>query len=46
MVVQIGGPLLILLLVVGLSVAIFQALTQINEATWASSLRLWSSVGL
>lgn len=30
---QIGGPLLVLLLVVGLIVAVFQALTQINEAS-------------
>ncbi len=30
---QIGGPILILLLVVGLVVAIVQALTQVNEAT-------------
>ena len=30
---QIGGPLLILLLVVGLVVAVFQALTQVNEAS-------------
>lgn len=30
---QIGGPILILLLVVGLVVAVFQALTQVNEAT-------------
>lgn len=30
---QIGGPLLVLLLVVGLVVAIFQALTQVNEAS-------------
>jgi flagellar biosynthetic protein FliQ len=29
---QIGGPLLVLLLVVGLVVAVFQALTQVNEA--------------
>jgi flagellar biosynthetic protein FliQ len=30
---QIGGPILILLLVVGLVVAVVQALTQVNEAT-------------
>ncbi len=30
---QIGGPLLILLLIVGLVVADFQALTQVNEAS-------------
>lgn len=30
---QIGGPILILLLVVGLVIAIVQALTQVNEAT-------------
>ena len=30
---QIGGPLLILLLIVGLVVAVFQALTQVNEAS-------------
>jgi flagellar biosynthetic protein FliQ len=30
---QIGGPLLVLLLVVGLVVAVFQALTQVNEAS-------------
>lgn len=30
---QIGGPLLVLLLVVGLVVAVLQALTQVNEAT-------------
>ena len=30
---QIGGPLLVLMLVVGLVVAIFQALTQVNEAS-------------
>lgn len=29
----IGGPLLLIALVVGLAVSIFQALTQINEAT-------------
>ena len=30
---QIGGPLLVLLLIVGLVVAVFQALTQVNEAS-------------
>jgi flagellar biosynthetic protein FliQ len=30
---QIGGPLLVLLLVRGLVVAVFQALTQVNEAS-------------
>ncbi|MFM7778267.1 MAG: flagellar biosynthetic protein FliQ [Alphaproteobacteria bacterium] len=30
---QIGGPLLMLMLVVGLVVAVFQALTQVNEAS-------------
>jgi flagellar biosynthetic protein FliQ len=30
---QIGGPLLVLLLVIGLVVAVFQALTQVNEAS-------------
>ena len=30
---QIGGPILMLLLVVGLVVAVVQALTQVNEAT-------------
>jgi flagellar biosynthetic protein FliQ len=30
---QIGGPLLVLMLVVGLVVAVLQALTQVNEAT-------------
>jgi flagellar biosynthesis protein FliQ len=30
---QIGGPILILMLVVGLVVAVVQALTQVNEAT-------------
>jgi flagellar biosynthetic protein FliQ len=30
---QIGGPLLVLLLAVGLVVAVFQALTQVNEAS-------------
>lgn len=29
----VGGPLLLVALVVGLAVSIFQALTQINEAT-------------
>lgn len=33
--VQIGGPLLIAMLAVGLGVALVQALTQINEATLA-----------
>ena len=32
---QIGGPLLVALLVVGLVIAVFQALTQVNEATLA-----------
>lgn len=32
---QIGAPLLLLLLVVGLVVAVFQALTQVNEASLA-----------
>ncbi len=32
---QIGGPLLVLMLVVGLAVAVLQALTQVNEATLA-----------
>jgi flagellar biosynthetic protein FliQ len=32
---QIGGPLLVLLLVVGLVVAVLQALTQVNEASLA-----------
>lgn len=32
---QVGGPLLVLMLVVGLVVAVFQALTQVNEATLA-----------
>jgi len=32
---QIGGPLLLLLLAVGLVVAVLQALTQVNEATLA-----------
>jgi flagellar biosynthetic protein FliQ len=30
---QIGGPILVLLLVIGLVVAVFQALTQVNEAS-------------
>lgn len=30
---QIGGPLLVLLLVVGLVIAVLQALTQVNEAS-------------
>jgi len=30
---QIGGPLLVLMLVVGLVIAVFQALTQVNEAS-------------
>jgi flagellar biosynthetic protein FliQ len=30
---QIGGPLLIVMLVVGLVIAVLQALTQVNEAT-------------
>ena len=30
---QVGGPLLFLLLIVGLVVAVFQALTQVNEAS-------------
>ncbi|MFN7307453.1 MAG: flagellar biosynthetic protein FliQ [Alphaproteobacteria bacterium] len=30
---QIGGPLLLLMLVIGLVVAVFQALTQVNEAS-------------
>ena len=30
---QIGGPLLILMLIIGLIVAVFQALTQVNEAS-------------
>lgn len=30
---QIGGPLLVLMLVIGLVVAVFQALTQVNEAS-------------
>jgi len=32
---QIGGPLLVLMLAIGLVVAVLQALTQINEATLA-----------
>ena len=32
---QIGGPLLVLMLVVGLVVAVLQALTQVNEASLA-----------
>ncbi len=32
---QIGGPLLLLLLAVGLVIAVLQALTQMNEATLA-----------
>jgi len=32
---QIGGPLLLLLLAVGLVIAVLQALTQVNEATLA-----------
>lgn len=32
---QIGGPLLVLMLAVGLVVAVLQALTQVNEATLA-----------
>lgn len=32
---QIGGPLLVLMLVVGLVIAVLQALTQVNEATLA-----------
>lgn len=31
--ILVGGPLLLVALVVGLAVSIFQALTQINEAT-------------
>lgn len=30
---QIGGPLLVVMLVVGLVIAVLQALTQVNEAT-------------
>jgi flagellar biosynthetic protein FliQ len=33
--VQLGGPPLLALLAVGLAVSVFQALTQINEATLA-----------
>lgn len=32
---QIGGPLLVLMLTVGLAVAVLQALTQVNEASLA-----------
>ena len=32
---QIGGPLLLLLLAIGLVIAVLQALTQVNEATLA-----------
>ncbi|MBW6397304.1 flagellar biosynthetic protein FliQ [Roseomonas sp. HJA6] len=32
---QIGGPLLVLMLAVGLVIALLQALTQVNEATLA-----------
>ena len=32
---QIGGPLLVLLLAIGLVIAVLQALTQVNEATLA-----------
>jgi len=32
---QIGGPLLVLMLAVGLVIAVLQALTQVNEATLA-----------
>jgi flagellar biosynthetic protein FliQ len=32
---QLGGPLLLLLLVVGLAVSLLQALTQVQEATLA-----------
>ena len=32
---QIGGPLLVLMLVVGLVVAVLQALTRVNEASLA-----------
>ena len=32
---QVGGPLLLLLLAVGLVIAVLQALTQVNEATLA-----------
>jgi flagellar biosynthetic protein FliQ len=31
--VQIGGPLLVLMLIAGLVIAVLQALTQVNEAT-------------
>lgn len=30
---QVGGPLLVVMLVVGLVIAVLQALTQVNEAT-------------
>ncbi len=30
---QIGGPLLVLMLIAGLVIAVLQALTQVNEAT-------------
>ncbi|MBW8269835.1 flagellar biosynthetic protein FliQ [Caldovatus aquaticus] len=33
--VQLGGPLLLAMLAIGLGVALLQALTQINEATLA-----------
>lgn len=32
---QLGGPVLVLMLLVGLVIAVLQALTQINEATLA-----------
>ena len=32
---QVGGPVLVLMLVVGLVIAVLQALTQVNEATLA-----------
>ena len=32
---QVGGPILVLMLVVGLVIAVLQALTQVNEATLA-----------
>ncbi|MEO3474517.1 flagellar biosynthetic protein FliQ [Roseomonas sp. CAU 1739] len=32
---QIGGPLLLLMLAIGLLIAVLQALTQVNEATLA-----------
>lgn len=32
---QIGGPLLLLMLAIGLVIAVLQALTQVNEATLA-----------